>query len=82
MMAHSLAEHYRAHREAFLLAQEMGCTPKEAAAELKNRAARKEWLDGQVRLRAKLATDDRLSLSALRAGHTDEDAPRAPWWQD
>lgn len=43
----SLAEHYRAHRAAFVLAQELGCTPKEAEQELHLRdlrAKREEWL--------------------------------------
>lgn len=34
----SLAERYRAHREAFLLAQELGCTPREAEQLLRDRA--------------------------------------------
>ena len=34
----SLAEQYRAHREAFLLAQELGCTPREAEQTLRDRA--------------------------------------------
>lgn len=34
----SLAEQYRAHREAFLLAQELGCTPREAEQLLRDRA--------------------------------------------
>jgi len=36
----TLADRYRAHREAFVLAQELGCTPKEAEQELRRRAAR------------------------------------------
>jgi hypothetical protein len=31
----SLAEHYRAHREAFELALRLGCTPKEAERRLR-----------------------------------------------
>lgn len=31
----SQAEYYRHHRQVFLLAQEMGCTPKEAEAEMR-----------------------------------------------
>lgn len=34
----SLAEQYRAHREAFALAQELGCTPREAEQLLRDRA--------------------------------------------
>jgi hypothetical protein len=33
--AASLAEHYRAHREAFELALRLGCTPKEAERKLR-----------------------------------------------
>jgi len=36
----TLADHYRAHREAFALAQELGCTPREAEAELRRRRAK------------------------------------------
>lgn len=34
----SLAEQYREHREAFLLALELGCTPREAKTILRDRA--------------------------------------------
>lgn len=33
-----LAAHCRLHREAFALAQEMGCTPRAAIAEMRRRA--------------------------------------------
>lgn len=36
--AASLAEHYRAHREAFELALQLGCTPREAARQLRDQA--------------------------------------------
>lgn len=38
----SLAEKYRAHRQAFLLALELGCTPKEAEAEIRRIAEREK----------------------------------------
>lgn len=38
--AASLAERLRAHRAAFTLAQVLGCTPREAEAELRRREAR------------------------------------------
>lgn len=50
----SIAEHYRAHRQAFELALELGCTPKEAEAELARRAARDRWLATRRKLQAKM----------------------------
>ena len=49
----SLAEHYRMHRVAFTLAQELRCTPREAEAELQRRAARQRWEECQAKLEAK-----------------------------
>lgn len=51
----SLAEHYRAHREAFLLALELGCTPREAEAELRKRRAAERDAECTRRLAAKMA---------------------------
>lgn len=50
----SLAEYYRAHRAAFVLAQELGCTPNEAKAELDRRAARKRWQQTCDRLQMRM----------------------------
>lgn len=50
----SLAEHYRAHRAAFALALELGCTPKEAADELRRREARERDQTTTARLHAKM----------------------------
>lgn len=52
-----LAEQYRRHREAFTLALELGCTPKEAEQELKRRAARERNQAAQQRLAQKMAGD-------------------------
>jgi hypothetical protein len=46
----SLAQRLRIHREAFLLAQELGCTPKDAEAELARRKARADWSATMARL--------------------------------
>ena len=51
----SLADYYRAHGEAFRLAQELGCTPKEAECELARRAAQERWAETRRRLQAKMA---------------------------
>lgn len=67
----SLAERYRAHRAAFELAQQLGCTPKEAAAELARRAARKEWLERNARLEA---------LKNAPIHRADPEPPPQPWW--
>lgn len=50
-----LAERLRAHREAFVLAQELGCTPAEAAAELTRRQAATKNRAAMARLHAKMA---------------------------
>lgn len=77
--APSLAERYRAHREAFELARELGCTPKEAEAELARRAdaeqrrkAREEWQRGHDRLEA---------LRNAPIHRADPEPPPQPWWR-
>lgn len=52
----TLAEGWRAHREAFELAQAKGITPAEAAELLKARAARTRWAETERRLRAQQST--------------------------
>lgn len=77
----SLAERYRAHRAAFQLALQLGCTPKEAEAELAKRAdqekrqsAHAEWLKGRARLEA-------LKNTPLRPIHcADPEPPTQPYW--
>lgn len=53
-MADSLAERCRKHREAFLLAQELGCTPREAEREIARIAARERARAAADRLTAKM----------------------------
>jgi hypothetical protein len=67
----SLAEHYRAHRAAFELALELGCTPKEAADELRRREARARDREAMARLQAK--------MNAPLAPHYREPPADAPW---
>lgn len=43
-----LAAYYRAHREAFCLAQELGCTPREAERILRQRARARRAACGRV----------------------------------
>lgn len=50
----SLAEQYRRHRQAFLLAQELGCTPREAEVEMKRREARERARAAEARLEDKV----------------------------
>ncbi len=71
----SLAERYRAHRAAFELARELGCTPKEAEAEIARRAAHREWLKGHHRLEA-------LRNAPIRAPihGADPEPPPQPYW--
>jgi hypothetical protein len=74
----SLAEYYRAHREAFTLALELKCTPREAEIELKRRAAR----EARERLDAKLNAPLTPGMPelALGCGH-DAEEPAIPYWQ-
>jgi phage terminase small subunit len=69
--APSLAERYRAHREAFELARELGCTPKEAEAELARRRARENWQRSHDRLEA---------LRNAPIHRADPEPPPQPWW--
>ncbi len=50
----SLAERLRAHREAFELALELGCTPKEAEQEIARRKAAAQAREARARLLAKV----------------------------
>ena len=67
----SLAEHYRAHRAAFELARELGCTPKEAELVLARRKAHEEWQRGHARLEA---------LRNAPIHRADPEPPAQPWW--
>ncbi len=80
MMARSLAEHYRAHRQAFTLALEKGCTPREAEAELARRAAHDRWKNVAAKCRAKRSQSEPSIATDIRAGHEPEET-RGPWWQ-
>jgi hypothetical protein len=66
------AERMRAHREAFTLALELGCTPREAEAEIARRQARLSWLAADQRLQERT-----LHSELLLAPETDRDS--APW---
>jgi hypothetical protein len=48
------AAYYRAHRAAFLLALELGCTPKEAEAKLRQVEARERHRAAADRLAARM----------------------------
>ena len=50
----SLAEHYRHHRKVFLLALEMGVTPREAEAEMRRIEARERARAAADRLAEKM----------------------------
>lgn len=51
----SLADQYRAHREAFAYAMEHGCTPKEAERELRRLQAAERDREATARLEAKMS---------------------------
>ena len=69
----TIAERMRAHREAFELSLELGCTPKEAEAELERRKAVSHWHASKARLDAK--------IHGRPAPLTEPEPPREPWWQ-
>lgn len=50
----SLAEYYRAHGEAFRLALQLGCTPKEAELELRRRRSVERSKAASERLKRKM----------------------------
>lgn len=71
----SLAEHYRAHREAFELALRLGCTPKEAERKLRaEKRARRRVCGTAAPIDAE--QDDTISMDAQPA---DFAAWGAPW---
>lgn len=51
----SEAERYRAHREAFCLAMELGCTPREAEARLRRQQAEERLAEARRRFEAREA---------------------------
>jgi hypothetical protein len=71
MTAVSQAEKWRRHREAFELAQRLGCTPKEAEREI----ARRRCAEAGERLRAKMLGETALSARTAPAA----DDFNAPW---
>lgn len=74
MATRSLAEHYRAHREAFTLALELGITPREAEIEVRKRQARLRWLAGEQRREAR-----EQAPFTPNAASRDERADSQPW---
>lgn len=71
----SQAEKWRAHREAFVLALELGITPKEAEREIARIKAREVHRAAVDRLAAK-----RASTSSAGAGQRDAaDRDPQPW---
>jgi len=73
------AERYRAHREAFTLALELGCTPVEAADELRRRAAAKA--DRAATARLELLRAFPMVAVEARISRSDPSIPRY-WWKD
>lgn len=75
MMARSTAEQYRIHRAAFALALELGCTPREAEAELRRRSAWQHLQETKQRATAQAAPQP-----VARMAVNPEPAPE-PWWK-
>ncbi len=75
MMAQSLAEKYRRHRQVMELARELGVVPIEAEAILQQRAARARWEEANRRLQA------RMKAPIIPASLLEEGEPLALWYQ-
>ena len=76
----SLAEHYREHREAFLLALELGCTPRKAKTILRDRARARRRACGTL---LRQAQDERsngdFNFEPMDHAPADFSEWRAPW---
>jgi hypothetical protein len=79
----TLAEGWRAHREAFELALREGITPAEAKALIAARAARARWAETERRLTAMINGErPQAPAKAFPApDQTDESRPQ-PWWHN
>jgi hypothetical protein len=77
-MASSNAARLRAHKEAFQLAQQLGCTPREAEHQLRVNAARADWEAARTRIETKMAKPPRVRLRDLFSDE-DEHVDREPW---
>lgn len=79
----SEADYYRAHRAAFTLALELGCTPKEAEAVMRRRGsleARQAWKEGRSdRLGASMEMPP---CSLELPGAPEPEERREPYWID
>lgn len=73
----SEAERLRAHRQAFLLAQELGCTPRDAEKEIARIAARERHRARMDRLAAKMAAPVQTSPIHM----AEPEGPRRPWYE-
>ena len=73
--APSLAEYYRAHRAAFLLALELGCTPKEATREMALRQSRERHRAASDRLAARIAAP----IGTPRISGAPDEQNSEPW---
>ena len=73
--APSLAEYYRAHRAAFLLALELGCTPKEATREMALRQSRERHRAASDRLEARMAAP----IGTPRISGAPDEQNSEPW---
>lgn len=69
------AAYYRAHRQVFLLAQELRCTPVEAERRMKEEETRMRHLAQRARLEARINARPTPGMPELR----DPPAWDAPW---
>lgn len=77
------AEYYRAHRQVFLLAQELGCTPAEAERRMKAEQARMRDLAARNRLERRVNAPLQPGMPELRnprSGGPNAPLHEAPAW--
>lgn len=72
------AEQLRAHRAAFTLALELGCTPRETEQELRRRAAAAREEESKRRMAAKMAAPVRGGSITL----AEPEGRRRPWYEE
>ena len=77
----SLAEYYREHREAFLLALELGCTPRKAKTILRDRARARRRACGTRAPEPALrqAQGERMEIEPMDRAPADFSEWRASW---
>lgn len=78
----SLADRYRAARNSFELAMQLGCSPAQARETMRREEAQRQWHESGERLRAAMNRPlNRTPVPVVEPAHTTPEAPRR-WWLD